>query len=146
MAEYKHVLCATDLSARAPLIGAHALDVARRYGARISFMHVIQERDWGARSEIEKLPHETDEPVLAQAEAQLAALTAELGVPDAGQYVMLAGSVGAQIRHLAEKIDADLIVVGSRGRHGLSLLLGGSTPDDVLHGAKRDLLAVYLSH
>jgi universal stress protein A len=82
--------------------------------------------------------------VLARAEAQLAALAVDLGVPDAERYVTLAGSVGAQIRHLAEKIDADLIVVGSRGRHGLSLLLGGSTPDEVLHGAKRDLLAVYL--
>ena len=144
MAEYKHVLCATDLSSRATLICGHAVDLARRYGARVSFMHVVQERDWGARAEIEKQPHESDAPVLAQARAQLSALASDLGVPDAGHYVMMAGSVGAQIRHLAEEIDADLIVVGSRGRHGLALLLGGSTPDEVLHGAKRDLLAVYL--
>jgi universal stress protein A len=35
----------------------------------------------------------------------------------------------------------DLVVVGSHGRHGLSLLLG-STANGVLHGAGCDVLAV----
>lgn len=81
--------------------------------------------------------------MLAQARAQLAALAVELGVPDAERYVMLAGSVGAQIRHLADKIDADLIVVGSRGRHGLSLLLGGSKSDSWLPVRPGDLTLMY---
>jgi universal stress protein A len=144
MAEYEHVLCATDLSPRATLLGSHAVDLARRYGARVSFLHVIQERDWGARSEIEKQPHESDAPLMSEARERLARLAEELGVPEAGQYVLIAGSVGPQIIHLAERVEADLIVVGSRGRHGLALLLGGSTPDEVLHGARRDVLAVYL--
>ena len=36
---------------------------------------------------------------------------------------------------------ADLIIVGSHGRHGLALLLG-STANGVLHGATCDVLAV----
>lgn len=144
MAEYKHVLCATNLSPRARLLGEHAVDLARRYGARISFMHVIQERDWGARSQIEKQPHQSDEPLMAEAREKLARLAEGLGVPEAGQHVLVAGSVGPQIRHLAAQIDADLIVVGSRGRHGLALLVGAPTPDEVLHGARRDVLAVYI--
>ena len=36
---------------------------------------------------------------------------------------------------------ADVIVVGSHGRHGLALLLG-STANGVLHGATCDVLAV----
>ena len=40
-----------------------------------------------------------------------------------------------------DEILADLIVVGSHGRHGLALLLG-STASGVLHGAPCDVLAV----
>ena len=44
-----------------------------------------------------------------------------------------------------QNVPADLIVVGSHGRHGLALLLG-STANDVLHGAPCDVLAVRLKH
>ena len=46
------------------------------------------------------------------------------------------GILGAAKEH-----GADLIVVGSHGRHGLALLLG-STANAVLHGAPCDVLAV----
>ncbi len=41
----------------------------------------------------------------------------------------------------AEEINADLIIIGSHGRHGIGLLLG-STANAVLHRAKCDVLAV----
>ena len=44
-------------------------------------------------------------------------------------------------RLTAHQIAADLIVVGSHGRHGIALLLG-STANGVLHGAPCDVLAV----
>ena len=40
-----------------------------------------------------------------------------------------------------ERLKADLIIVGSHGRHGVRLLLG-STANAILHGAKCDVLAV----
>jgi universal stress protein A len=42
---------------------------------------------------------------------------------------------------MAEELDADLIVLGTHGRHGLGLMLG-STANAVLHGAPCDVLAV----
>jgi len=51
------------------------------------------------------------------------------------------GSPSDEIHHLAEKISADLIVVGTHGQSGLKLLLG-STANAVLHGVKTDVLAV----
>jgi universal stress protein A len=46
-----------------------------------------------------------------------------------------------EIHLLAATLRADLIIVGSHGRHGFALLLG-STANGVLHGAKCDVLAM----
>lgn len=51
------------------------------------------------------------------------------------------GNPADEIHALADEIDADLIVLGTHGRSGLKLLLG-STANAVLHGVKRDVLAV----
>lgn len=51
------------------------------------------------------------------------------------------GNPSDEIHHMAEKIGADLIVVGTHGQSGLRLLLG-STANAVLHGVKTDVLAV----
>jgi len=46
-----------------------------------------------------------------------------------------------EITRYADDKQADLIVIGSHGRHGLQRLLG-STATPVLHNAKCDVLAV----
>jgi universal stress protein A len=51
------------------------------------------------------------------------------------------GAPAHEIRAAAEEVGADLIVLGTHGRHGLGLLLG-STANGVLHGATSDVLAV----
>ena len=48
------------------------------------------------------------------------------------------------IIHQAEKLKADLIIVGSHGRHGIQLLLG-STANGVIHHAHCDVLAVRIA-
>lgn len=51
------------------------------------------------------------------------------------------GRPADEIQELSENINTDLIVIGTHGRSGISLLLG-STANAVLHGVKRDVLAV----
>jgi universal stress protein A len=51
------------------------------------------------------------------------------------------GDAAAEIHELANKINADLIIIGTHGQSGLKLLLG-STANAVLHGVKCDVLAV----
>jgi universal stress protein A len=51
------------------------------------------------------------------------------------------GNPAHEIRDAATELEADLIVVGTHGRHGLGLLLG-STANAVLHGVGCDVLAV----
>jgi universal stress protein A len=54
------------------------------------------------------------------------------------------GNTKAQILAVAEEEQPDLIVLGSRERHGLAVLVN-FTEDTVLHAAHCDMLAVRLS-
>ena len=52
------------------------------------------------------------------------------------------GRPALEIKAYAEEIGADLIVLGSHGRHGLSGVMLGSTANGVLHGSACDVLTV----
>jgi universal stress protein A len=54
---------------------------------------------------------------------------------------VIIGKPPVEIRRIAVELDADLIVLGTHGRHGLGLMLG-STANAVLHGAPCNVLAV----
>ena len=81
-----------------------------------------------------------EEQLLADAKESLTKLAAKFGIPPS-QQVIEVGSPKVVILDHAAKVNADLIVVGSHGRHGFSLLLG-STANAVLHHAHCDVLAV----
>jgi universal stress protein A len=66
----------------------------------------------------------------------------QLNVSPQDQFVEI-GPTKTKILKTAEEVGADLIICGSHGRHGLSLLLG-STANAILHGAKCDVLTVRL--
>lgn len=58
-------------------------------------------------------------------------------------YALLSGSTSTEIKKHAADNEFDAIVIGSHGRHGLSLLLG-STSSGVIHGCGCDVLVVRL--
>ena len=80
------------------------------------------------------------EQIETQATADLAKIGQEYGIPAENQYIVV-GQPANELQTIAAEHAGDLIVVGSHGRHGLSLLLG-STSNSVLHGTHCDVLAV----
>lgn len=84
--------------------------------------------------------HTPHEVVMDEAAERLRHLADSYGIDDDDVYEV-AGNVAHRVHNLAAKIGADLIVVGTHGKHGLQLLTG-STANAVLHGAKCDVLAV----
>lgn len=142
MNDYQHVLFAADFSEEALSVGARARDIAERYGARLSLVHVVEEMTLSAGYELMPvLPELPDEAMLREAREALTRLAARLSVEETAQWAILAPSTKEGILRAAREHQADLIVVGSHGRHGLALLLG-STANAVLHGAPCDVLAV----
>jgi nucleotide-binding universal stress UspA family protein len=63
-----------------------------------------------------------------------ARVAAELGLPDAETRV-LRGDPATAICHLADELDAQAIVIGSRGRGGLKRAVLGSVSDHVVRNA-----------
>ena len=83
-----------------------------------------------------------EEELRREAKENMRKLGASLNIPEK-QQVVHCGPAKFLIIEEAKKIKADLIVVGSHGRHGVGLLLG-STANAVLHHATCDVLAVRL--
>lgn len=86
------------------------------------------------------LERDYSEDVKAQALKKLNDIAAKNDIPTDNINVKI-GSPADEIHHVAEELNADLIVIGTHGQSGLRLLLG-STANAVLHGVKRDVLAV----
>jgi universal stress protein A len=83
-----------------------------------------------------------EEELVGRAREQLGALVARLGLASATARVET-GNTKSEILRVAEEERADLIVLGSRERHGLAILVN-FTEDTVLHAAHCDVLAVRL--
>ena len=81
-----------------------------------------------------------EDEALTHARQQLVDLAETCGVKEDDVHVVI-GNPSHEIKELAASMNADLVVVGSHGRHGLGLLLG-STANAVVHGAANDVLCV----
>ena len=81
-----------------------------------------------------------EDKAVEHATAWLSDLAKRNGI-DASAVNVIIGTPAVEIRRMAEKSDADLIVLGTHGRHGLGLMLG-STANAGLHGAPCNVLAV----
>ena len=70
----------------------------------------------------------------------LAEFAEKIQVPKERQHIEY-GSVKNNVLSHAKSINADLIVVGSHGRHGLARLLGSSA-NAIVNGAECDVLLI----
>jgi len=141
---YQHVLWATDLGEHGELIGARAADIAQRYGARLSVLHVVAYLppfELGGELALPAYP-EIEAQLVKQATLRLGKLAEKYNVETARQSVVV-GSPRHEIVRVADEQKVDLIVIGRHSRHGLGLLLG-SVANGVLHSAVCDVLAVKL--
>ena len=140
MSDYTHLLLAIDLSEHTDQVAIKARRIADACNAKLSVIHVIEPISFSYGGDIPLDFTSIQEDIQAQAKTQLAKLGTEYGIDKADQYIML-GRPENEIHALAEEINANLIIVGSHGRHGLALIFG-STANGVLHGAGCDVLAV----
>ena len=142
MHRYKHILIAADLiSSDDDPISERAEEIAAASGAVISLVHVIEPFYHYISPYVMEKTMQWQEQTVASCSEKLAILGQKLGVPEKRQFTVV-GVTNQAILSVAKEIEADLIMVGSHGRHGLGLLFFGSTAKDIMAEASCDVLAV----
>jgi universal stress protein A len=139
---YRRILLVVDLTDDSRVVGARARAIAAASGAELALLHVVEYVPMEPIAETLLPAVEIEQELVARARERLLALAGDLGVPDLPCHVE-AGNTKAEIVRVATEWRADLVVIGSRERHGLSILVN-LTEDTVLHAAPCDVLAVRL--
>jgi universal stress protein A len=140
MQVYRRILVVVDLTESSLIIGRRAQALATSFGAEIELLHVVEFVPVEPMGETLMPSVQIEDELTARARQRLATLATELGIPSTAAFVET-GNVKSEIVRVAREHNADLIVLGSRERHGLSILVN-LTEDTVLHAAPCDVLAV----
>lgn len=142
MSAYSKILLVVDLGEGSDDIGRRAMAVAAASNAELSLLHVVEYVPVEPMGETLLPAVQIEEELVQRAGERLAQFATRLGLESAPRTVAT-GNIKAEIVRLAEEQGVDLIVLGSRERHGLSVLVN-FTEDTVLHAAPCDVLAVRL--
>lgn len=139
----KTILLATDFSTASDKASLYAKALARHYGSTVELAHVIDMSVSVAALEaaltwsmVDTL-RDASETMLQQKAEDLAFA----GIP-AKANVIEGTSPAAELLKRAEQVRADLIVMGTTGKHGLERVLLGSSAEAVMHRARCPVLTV----
>ena len=142
MADYKKILVLLDLTDASDQIVAAGRDMAAHSNAAMVMLHVVEFVPSEPMGETLMPTVQIEEDLEQRAKLKLNELSAKLGLSRVTIRVE-AGNKKTEILRVAKEEAVDLIVLGSRVRHGLGILVN-FTEDTVLHAAQCDVLAIRL--
>lgn len=143
MGSYKKILIAVELKHDEDIaIVAKAKAATQSTDTQLHLIHAVEHiNTYGTASAYPAIA-DIEQQISDEHRQQLAKLADELGITQENTDIDI-GPPSVIIADKAKQLDADLIVVGNHGRHGIALLLG-STADSILHKADCDILVVKL--
>jgi universal stress protein A len=141
MAAYQKLLVLVDLSKDSEQVAVAGRDLAAYSNASLVILHVVEFVPIEPMGESLMPTAEIEDELVERARASLSDLVRRLGLKAATRVE--SGNTKAEILRVAEEEKVDLIVLGSRERHGLAILVN-FTEDTVLHAAHCDVLAIRL--
>ncbi len=142
MSEYRKILLVVDLSEDSQVVGERAKSIAACFRSEITLLHVVEYVPVEPMGEALLPAVQVESELLERARNRLAQLATQLALHDSPRLVET-GSIKTEIIRASQRLGSDLIVLGSRERHGLAILLN-FTEDTILHAAPCDVLAVRL--
>jgi universal stress protein A len=143
MSIYSKILLAVDPNSDSIAVARRARELADRMDAELTVLHVVEYVPVEPVGENMIPPVPLLDELAAAARRRLVTLCADIGV-DADHQRVEVGSVKGEVVRVARTMHCDLIVLGARERHGLSIFVN-LTEDTVLHAAPCDVLAVRVS-
>lgn len=137
----RHVIITLDGSELAERALEPGLAVARAFEAKVSLLRVVPELSPAEIERLNALEHgmglRLQDEVLAEAQAYLE----RLGVASA-EVVVRQGKAASAIVEQAETLEADLVVMATHGRSGLSRWVYGSVTEKVMQSLPVNMLVV----
>jgi universal stress protein A len=143
MTVYKRILVAVDLTEHSDRVVSSATEIARAFGAEISLLHVVEYVPVEPMGEALLPAVDIEDELIEGARRRLDELVERLQLGQVDHRVE-SGTIKSEVVRVASEIEADLVVLGSRERHGVAVLLN-LTEDTILHAAPCDVLAVRIA-
>jgi nucleotide-binding universal stress UspA family protein len=143
----KAILVPTDFSKHSEWASHAALSLARKTGATIHFLYVVDVPQYAFSAAHEMWNMEERQRMAGEAYQKLKSMIAE--PPFSGLPVQIAveqGSAYQMICQYAAEKSIDLIVMGSHGITGLKKIFIGSTTERVIHHASCPVLSIKNEH
>jgi nucleotide-binding universal stress UspA family protein len=144
MSDIKRILVPTDFSAAADAALNYAVGLAAKLGATVSAVHVFDDPFVAGgvfSGEYVPMPPELREEMLQDLRRRLADTVAKHGHSELSPQVLI-GPTARTIVDSARDARADLIVMGTHGRSGISHVLLGSIAERVVRTAECPVLTV----
>jgi universal stress protein A len=142
MHNYKKFLLCLDLTDDSEVIAERARSLAGLCGASLTLLHVVEYVPVEPMGEALLPAVQIEGELVERARVRIAELADKVGLGHCERLVQT-GNIKSEVVRVAQTRAVDLIVIGSRERHGVSILFN-FTEDTVLHAAPCDVLAVRL--
>jgi len=142
MAVYNKLLVCLDLTEESEKVAVRARELAGEFGAEMMLLHVVEYVPVEPMGEALLPAVQIEGELVDRARVRIAELAGKLGL-DACERLVHTGNIKTEVVRIAQTRAIDLIVIGSRERHGVSILFNFAE-DTVLHAAPCDVLAVRL--
>jgi nucleotide-binding universal stress UspA family protein len=155
---FQRILVALDHSEASQAVFERAIELAKANQARVMLLHIISPIDEGVPTPIYPMPdslYPMQHEALIQSSNQLFSQVEQAGLDmlrarDAAataagvrcEFTQHVGDPGTSICTIARTWNADLIVMGRRGRSGISEFFLGSVSNHVMHQAGCSVLIV----
>ncbi len=142
--EFKNILIATDFSDLSGEAFTYSLSIAKKYGARLHILHIV---DTAAHAAGFYLPHLSFEKIgkdmTDAAEKMLSKhYIRELHGFDNYDCTVLSGAPHEEIVKYGSTHEIDLVVMGCFGRTGIDRIVFGSTTERVMRALHCPVLAI----
>ena len=139
----KRILCPTDFSEIAEKAVEYAVFLASSHNAELQLLHVVDHlHGFDNYLILSMTPHEIAERMEKHANENLSDVTNQIKETVKTEKAVRHGKASVQIIAMAREMKADLIVMGSHGRTGLSHVIIGSVAEAVIRHAYCPVLVV----
>jgi nucleotide-binding universal stress UspA family protein len=139
----KSILVPTDLSDGAEEALDYALELANKFGATVHLLNVIGIPALGVPELGVALTSSVIDSMIRDNQVALEALAdRKRGIAPIGQILLRTGDARDSIVQTAKDVHADLVVMGTHGRRGVSRALLGSVTESVIRKSPCPVLTI----